>query len=188
VGAEGGSGTTGSTPFPRDEVARDSGLPRSKQLQRTLVGSFRLKSMFNKDKAKAGGDEKAAAEAAVRAEVERLEALPLSQLAAEVMVKGFGPDGYLADFARREPYTGGGYVTIHDFAGWLAPKSTGDLRDRLERVSGEGLQVLEHQHLIRATVFSEGWNRFGYVLTRRGRTALENGDVDQMLLRETESR
>jgi hypothetical protein len=144
--------------------------------------------MFNKDKTKAEGDEQAATEAAARAEVERLEALPLSQLAAEVMVKGFGPDGYLADFARREPYTSGGYVAIYGLAGWLAPKCAGDLRDRLERVSGEGLQVLEHQRLIRATVFQEGWNRFGYVLTRRGRTALENGDVEPIVLRETDSR
>jgi|SRR5579884_399796 len=142
--------------------------------------------MFNKDKAKDGEDERAVAEAAVRAEVERLEALPLAQLAAELMLKGFGPNGYLADFAQREPYTSGGYVAIYGFADWLVPNSTDDLSERLERVCGEGLQLLEHLRMIRATVFSEGWNRFGYVLTRRGQTALDNGEVEQVVLRETD--
>ena len=58
----------------------------------------------NKDKRAAASDGRQAANAAFRAEVERLEALPMAQLAAEVMVKGFGPDGYLPGFVRREPY------------------------------------------------------------------------------------
>src|SRR6516162_7054176 len=47
----------------------------------------------NKDKRAAASDGREAAGAAFRAEVERLEALPMAQLAAEVMVKGFGPAG-----------------------------------------------------------------------------------------------
>jgi hypothetical protein len=49
----------------------------------------------NKDKRPAARDGRHAANAAFRAEVERLEPLPMAQLAAEVMVKGFGPGGYL---------------------------------------------------------------------------------------------
>ena len=66
----------------------------------------------NKDKREAGSDGMEAANAAFRAEVERLEALPMAQLAAEVMVKGFGPGGYLPTScsvsltARRLPSSG----------------------------------------------------------------------------------
>src|SRR5579884_4315913 len=106
--------------------------------------------MFNKDKAKDGEDERAVAEAAVRAEVERLEALPLAQLAAELMLQGFGPNGYLADFAQRESYTSGGYVAIYGFAADPFQPLAEIVGGVGHKPVGEGLQLLEHLRMIRA--------------------------------------
>ena len=135
----------------------------------------------NKDKRAAASDGRQAANAAFRAEVERLEALPMAQLAAEVMVKGFGPDGYLPGFVRREPYAVAA-VYIRNVAKMFEPEGARDagLYNRLAEVVGEGLQVLEHQSLIWARSVGEGFG-VGYAPTRRGRAALEANAVEQAL-------
>ena|SRR5215469_15863067 len=115
---------------------------------------------------------------ALRAEVERLEALPMARLAAEVMVRGFGPGG---PASRRERYG----ANVEDIAGkfgfdWLS--YDGDLYMRLSELVGEGLQVLEHQSLIWACSGKETKNGgIGYTPTRRGRAALEDNALEQAL-------
>ena len=135
----------------------------------------------NKDKRAAASDGRQAANAAFRAEVERLEALPMAQLAAEVMVKGFGPDGYLPGFVRREPYAVAA-ASVRNIATMLEPKGNrdADLYERLTEVVGEGLQVLEHGSLIWARSVAEGFG-VHFAPTRRGRAALEADAVQQAL-------
>jgi len=142
----------------------------------------RLIRMFaNKDKRDAGGDGRDAATAAFRAQVERLEALPLAQLAAEVMVRGFGPGGYLSDFVLREPHAVA-CAFVRNIADMFVPKGArdADLYKRLSDVVGEGLQVLEHESLIWARSIAEGLG-VGYGPTRRGRAALETDAMEQIL-------
>jgi hypothetical protein len=136
----------------------------------------------NNDKREARSDAQAAAEAAFLAEVERLEALPMAQLAAEVMVKGFGTDGYLADFVQRNPNAEAIGVHAGNIAGMYKPKDARDagLYKRLRQVVGEGVQVLEHESLIWAVNVREG-SGAGYLPTRRGRAALETDAVEQIL-------
>jgi hypothetical protein len=135
----------------------------------------------NKDKRGAAGDAKGAADAALRAEVERLEALPMARLAAEVMARGFGPGGFLPDFVRREPYAAAA-ASIRNIVPMFEPEGArdADLVRRLYGVVGEGLQVLEHGSLIWPRNVAEGFG-VGYALTRRGRAALEANAVEQAL-------
>jgi hypothetical protein len=130
----------------------------------------------NKDKRPTAAVRREAANAALRAEVERLEALPMAQLAAEVMVRAFkrGPvynrDGSLAGGREMDD------IIRNDFM----PEDAwdGGLRGRLYHVLAEGLQVLEHQSLI--CVYAAGEDT-GYAPTRRGQAALEAGAVEQAL-------
>ena len=122
-----------------------------------------------------------AANTAFGAEVERLEALPMAQLAAEVMARGFGPGGYLPSLMQRKPHAlERAYVS--DVAAMFKPAGARDagLYDRLCGVVGEGLQVLEHESLIWTCRTSES-SGVGYVLTRRGRAVLEADAVEQTL-------
>jgi hypothetical protein len=136
----------------------------------------------NKDKRAAASDAKEAANAALRTEVERLEALPMAQLAAEVMIKGFGPGGYLPDIMEREPHAVAPKVYVHNIAQMFEPEGARDydLRQRLFEVVGEGLQALEHESLIWARSLSES-SGVSYAPTRRGRAALEADAVEQTL-------
>ena len=126
---------------------------------------------------------------AMSAEIARLEGLTLSQLAAEVMTKGFGPDG---------PGGPGRPGTIEDLetntyarvgATEIARLMTpafgaravgGDLIRRLTNVVAEGLQVLENAALVRAS-----WNggQPHYMATRLGRAVVSEGRVEQALSR-----
>jgi len=135
----------------------------------------------NKDKRAATSDAREATNAAFRGEVERLEALPIAQLAVEVMAKGFGPGGYLPDFVRREPYAVAA-AHVSNIVQMFEPKGArdADLSERLFEVVGEGLQVLEHESLIWGRTVAEGFG-IGYALTRRGRAALEADAVEQIL-------
>jgi hypothetical protein len=131
----------------------------------------------SKDKRAAATDAREAANAVLRAEVERLEALPMARLAAEVMVKGFGPGG--PGFTPREPYA---VAYVSNIARMFQPEGARDagLYMRLSGVVGEGLQVLEHQSLIWGRVVGEAFG-IGYAPTRRGRAALEADAVEQAL-------
>src|SRR5579859_7704904 len=123
--------------------------------------------------------------AALQAETERLDALSLPALAAEVMTKGFGPGGPGADddnaISVQGPNISAG-PTIADLALEFAPagntKGADDAtRLRLQRLVAEGIQVLEHAGLIRTQMHTE-MNGFDFALTRRGRDALQSGDVE----------
>jgi hypothetical protein len=111
--------------------------------------------------------------AAVQAEVDRLSSLPLPQLAAEVMTKGFGPDGPADD----------GLPSIRMIVDAFVPdlgRLDDDAHQRMNEVVSEGVQVLEHASLVRATVWG-GEGGLYYTATRLGRAALENNAVDRAI-------
>jgi hypothetical protein len=130
--------------------------------------------------------------AVLKAELDRLNSLPLSQLASEVMVKAFGPDGPGAD----EEDVQVGQANIHSGPslyqisgvfeadrGFTFPLPTDDdakLLERIRRLVAEGLQELEHASLIRVQMHT-GMGSLDYATTRRGRAALEGGEVERIL-------
>lgn len=113
----------------------------------------------------------------LRAELARISAMPLQALAAEAMVKGFGPGTKGADGA-----TGMGTI-----AGAFNPAmiSVGIDQDALEKmfcVTAEAVQVLEHAGLVRSDV-AGGGKVYGMVwsATRSGQQALEQDTVEHVL-------
>lgn len=133
-----------------------------------------------------GREEKAregqAAHAAALAEVERLEALPLSQLAAEVMTRGFGPGGPAAS-------PPGGVVQARKIVSVYTIVKTfdsldlrdGELEERLSVLVAEGVQALEHGALIFLSFGGSSIDRCQYALTRLGRVALQTNAVERVL-------
>lgn len=122
--------------------------------------------------------------AALQAEIDRLDSLSLPALAAEVMAKGFGPGSPGADddntISVEGPNISAG-PTIADVALEFTPagntKGADDAtRLRLQKLVAEGLQALEHAGLIR-TQMHTAMNGFDFALTRKGRSALQSGDV-----------
>ena len=121
-------------------------------------------------------------------ELDGLDALPLTQLASQVMSKGFGPGGPGAD--EDGTVTIGGMnvnagPTIPQIAVELVPgiaaRGVDDqVRQRLFRLVAEGLQALEHAGLIRVQMHTS-MNSFDFALTRAGRAALERGEVESLL-------
>jgi hypothetical protein len=113
----------------------------------------------------------------LQAEVDRLAALELPELAGEVMSKGFGPGG---------PAAGGQYAALSSIAGALNPAQGSFLDDGLLiehfKIVAEGAQLLEHVGLVRFEISSSGgiahWN---WTATRAGAAALEQGSVEQLL-------
>jgi hypothetical protein len=114
------------------------------------------------------------------AEVERLDALPLPQLAAEVMAKAFRSDyepgadpaeiGGIADeiMPAHSPAKYGDEVT--------------DSQLRLRDLIAEGVQLLEQARLVRLEAHYSGQAFYvGYVTTRLGRAALAGNAVDRIL-------
>lgn len=108
-----------------------------------------------------GGGDKAAENEAIRAERDRLAALPLVDLAEEVLRRLYTGDGPGAD---------GGRVALRD----LPRGEVGD-------IVLEGVQVAEHACLVRWQF--EGGDRSTTVLviTRVGRQALADGAVRRLL-------
>jgi hypothetical protein len=129
---------------------------------------------------------------ALRAEFERLDSLSLPQLAAEVMTRAFGPDGPGADdedvTVGQENINAG--LTASRIASELVPPrgftfplpSDEDLKlqERTARLVAEGLQELEHASLVRAQMHT-AMGGLDYATTRRGRAALEGGEVERIL-------
>ena len=119
--------------------------------------------------------------AGLNAEVERLGSLTLDQLAAEVMAKGFGPEGPGAN----------SYTDIDDIAGAFAGPYQGRDYDRaadgqLCEMVAEGVQVLEHACLVRPVFHGQGGDHsvhyeLGWGSTRLGRSALEQNAVEGVL-------
>jgi hypothetical protein len=118
--------------------------------------------------------------AKLHAELQRISALPLPQLASEVMRKGFGPDALGAD---------GAAVKIQDLAGVFNPAQGSfgidddALRDMYNVVS-EGVQVLEHACLLRLVMSTEPRGSVLYqwaLATRLGQDTLQLGSVERVL-------
>lgn len=129
---------------------------------------------------------------ATQAEYERLDALPLAFLAAEVMVRGFGPGGpgYNDDEITVAHASASAGPTIRDISLRFAPDGNFSLhepspedvrlRQRIEKLVAEGLQQLEHASLVRCQVHHE-IGTFDWAATRRGRAALVHGDIPAIL-------
>ncbi len=118
--------------------------------------------------------------------------MPLSQLAAEVMTRGFGSGGLAAE--DEDVMVGGENVnagpSVYRIAGafepsrgFTFPPPTADdlkLQERIARLVAEGLQKLEHASLVRAQMHT-AMSSLDYATTRRGRAALERGEVQGIL-------
>jgi hypothetical protein len=113
----------------------------------------------------------------LRNELSRIEALPLKDLAVELMVKGFGPNGPAADSPGTAQHIAGAFNPAEGSFG-IDDQA---LRD-MYLVVVEGLQVLEHAGLVRYFVGGSGGVYDGfYASTRLGKAAIENGTVAQAL-------
>ena len=125
---------------------------------------------------------------ALRAESERLEALPLKALAAEVMTKGFGRGSPGADDDGNPGRHAGPpaevisfeFVPARGFTRPLATIEDGMLRDEITKFVNEGLQELEHAGLVRSERPTTRSN-LHWMATRRGRDALERGELRNIL-------
>jgi hypothetical protein len=131
-----------------------------------------------------GSDEKKKArDAEARADIERLKALSLTELAVEIMVKGFGPDGPGAE-TMSSNRSG---ATVEDLARACLPTGTkallvNELRTEVFGPVAEGIQQLEHASLVVLNLRAGGQVAdFRYVPTRTGREALASGDIAQRL-------
>jgi hypothetical protein len=130
-------------------------------------------------------DEEPAGASSLQTDVERLDTLSLSDLAAEVMHKGFGPGGPGED-PDEKVSVGGANIASGVEIGEIAAtfnddrRSDENLRQRLQRLVAEGVQVLEHAGLVR-TQMHTSQGGLDYVLTRRGRAALRDGTVERIL-------
>lgn len=132
-------------------------------------------------------DEPQATEAPEVAEIARLEALSLPQLAAEVMGKAFGPDGPGAPGRPgtiEMPVTSGERVRLDDVSRAVTPAflAAGDAAGQIKvaNLVAEGLQALELAALVRVT-WRGGTEDFK--ATRRGREALSSASVEQLVAR-----
>ena len=135
----------------------------------------------------AGKDTGAGDAGAVAAEVDRISALPLPALAAEVMMKGFGPGG---------PGGPGQPGTLEALSSTvltqvdrttigraLTPAFTAKAASReqdawLRHLVAEALQALEHASLIRVS-WRQGSEH--YTATRLGRTATDRTTIERIL-------
>jgi hypothetical protein len=129
---------------------------------------------------------------AMRAEFDRLSALPLIDLAAEVMVKGFGPGGPGADDDAIS--LGQANISAGPTAGSIAQELVPDrgftfplptvednkLEQQIAKLVAEGLQVLEHASLVRCQLHTQ-MGALDWAATRRGRAALERGEMHAIL-------
>lgn len=121
--------------------------------------------------------------AAQEAEIDRLDSLPIPQLASEVMTKGFGPGGPGED-AQNTVTVGGMSInsgpSVGQIADTLVPRCPAALELRLARITAEGVQALEHASLVRTQMHSSSGS-LDYATTRLGRAALEHSAVDRIL-------
>jgi hypothetical protein len=120
-----------------------------------------------------------AGNAAMRGESERLSALSLADLAAEVMARVFGPGGTGADGSAIAVGTAAN-AFISEEASWCNEDAP---RALVVRVVGEGLQMLEHACLISTQLMligNEHW-AIGWSATRAGESALADSAVAEAL-------
>lgn len=128
----------------------------------------------------------------LQGEFERLDALPLKALAAEVMTKGFGPGSPGADddaISSGQANADAGptaeqisfeFVPARGFTFPLPTPGDFKLRDRIAKLVSEGLQELEHASLVRFQMHT-AMGHLDWTATRRGRVALQRGEVQNIL-------
>ncbi len=122
--------------------------------------------------------------AAMNAEIERVAALTLPQLGAEVMDRGFGADGPGGPGKPGSLEAPGDVrVGLSDIARSFTPAYAGrgvgrEQTMRFDQLVAEGLQVLENAALVRVA-----WNggMAHYIATRLGRASAQRGDVERTL-------
>ena len=105
-------------------------------------------------------------------ELDRLSRLSLTDLAAEVMMKGYGSGGPGAD----------GETGFGGIARTLAPgfeRADQHTIDAFIGVIGEGVQVLEHANLVRFTFWAGSGSGPVYAVTRLGQRAIAENTVNQ---------
>ena len=129
---------------------------------------------------------------AMQAEYERLYPIPLPDLAAEVMARGFGPGG--RGYDDDAITVGGGSLTagltandiseqfIPEFEfGWEERQGEDhNLREQIVKLVAEALQMLEHASLVRCQ-YHHGMSAFDWAATRYGRAMLDQGQVQAVL-------
>ena len=118
----------------------------------------------------------------IGAEVQRLQALTLPQLATEVMTKAFTPD-----YTPGDGYTGLGAIADNFLPDYGAPRA-GDTTTPEEYalcdLLAEGMQLLEQARLVRPKFgYSGSLAGYGWVTTRLGRTVLASGTVQRTVER-----
>jgi hypothetical protein len=127
---------------------------------------------------------------AARAEAGRLSSLPLTELAAEVMIRGFGPGAPGARDAvgagQASPRAGPtataiSFEFVHDrgFSFPIPGPEDIALREQVAMLVAEGLQQLEHASLVRCQ--RTHVEDLHWTATRMGRAALDRGEVPQIL-------
>jgi hypothetical protein len=116
-----------------------------------------------------GGGRRERDEMELRAELARLDALPLDDLADEVLRRVFGPDGRARD----------GVVPAEEAVVPFDPRGTGlfpgmpkDIREGHRELVEEGVQRLEQRGLVLVRVTGRDQTKVALRLTRAGRRAL----------------
>jgi hypothetical protein len=116
--------------------------------------------------------QKQAKAAAAEADSERLGALPVEELAVEVMA-AFGPNGIDAKSGHRQgPF---------EVVSWLVPDLPMGYRNTVLGPVTEALGVLEHANLLTSRSFGSQGRSSTYHASRLGETALAEGTVRQHL-------
>jgi len=130
------------------------------------------------------------------AELDRLSALSLPQLAAEVMTEGFSSEYDPGDAGRTVVVIAAGFcpgppLRLRDTTIRAQKRASKEASDpnstqakylRLQDLVREGLQTLEKASLVQPKTTNQGEaTMVGYVTTRLGRDALERHAVDRVL-------
>lgn len=116
--------------------------------------------------------EKAARDGSAQAEVDRLLALPLPDLAVEIL-GAFGPGGMQIKSGRRKG--------VFEVSEWLVAPNPSRYRQPLIQPVLEGLQKLEHAGLLLKRSFGASAQATTYDLTRAGEAALASGNARAQL-------
>src|ERR1700722_5834016 len=113
----------------------------------------------------------------LRAELDRIAALPLQSLAAEAMIKGFGPGTKGVDGP-----TGMGTIAGAFNPAMISVGIDQNALDVMYSITAEAVQVLEHAGLVRCDV-AGGGSVYGMIwtATRCGQQALEQNAVERVL-------
>jgi hypothetical protein len=137
--------------------------------------------MFGKKK-----DQDLADEAAVEDDFQRLQALPIEQVATEVMTRTFGPSGPAVDGEIRYDMVADGFLPdsirkqIYRLKNHPVPGRGFEAYWQLKALVREGIQDLEQKGLVLFVPSSIAPGQM-YRATRLGIDALEHGAVDRVV-------